>query len=192
MYKWFRQLFGLNNIEPTTKSVNSELSEQAPLVQAADKSSEQTQEHAEISSPITQDVNWVAFDENLLERARTQWQFGDWQSLADIPRESLQHQPERAKLAVLVAAGHAQCGNTESFQQFIRLAKDWGCSRKLISQVLISGVQNSLGRASLAAGKTERAKLFFEQSVKTGMPGADLKLLSEARSRQQQFLLSLK
>jgi hypothetical protein len=26
----------------------------------------------------------VPYDENLLERARTQWQFGDWQSLASL------------------------------------------------------------------------------------------------------------
>jgi hypothetical protein len=132
---------------------------------------------------------WVAFDENLLERARTQWQFGDWESLTNISRESLQHHPDRAKLALLVAAGHAQCGNTEKLQQFIRLAKDWGCSRRLISQVLISGVQNSLGCAAIAAGQPERAQLFFEQAVKTGMPGADTKLLSEARTRQQRKLL---
>ena len=137
----------------------------------------------------SENVSWVAFDENLLERARTQWQFGDWESLASITRESLQHHPERARLAVLVAAGHGQCGNQEKLQQFIRLAQDWGCSRKLISQVLISGVQNSLGLASLAAGQTDRAKLFFEQSVQTGMPGADLKLLANARLRQQRQLL---
>lgn len=132
---------------------------------------------------------WVAFDENLLERARTQWQFGDWESLTSISRESLQHHPDRAKLAALVAAGHAQCGSSENLQQFIRLAKDWGCSRRLISQVLISGVHNSLGRAAVAAGQAERARLFFEQAITTGMPGADIRLLSEARTRQQRKLL---
>jgi hypothetical protein len=80
---------------------------------------------------------WVAFDENLLERARAQWQFGDWESLTNISRESLQHHPDRAKLSLLVAAGHAQCGRKEKLQHFIRLAKDWGCSRRLISQVFI-------------------------------------------------------
>ncbi len=108
-----------------------------------------------------------------------------------IGRESIQHHPERARLAVLVAAGRGQRGNQEKPQQLIRLAQDWGCSRKLISQVLISGVQNSLGLASIAAGQADRAKLFFEQSVQTRMPGADLKLLSGARVRQQRQLLGL-
>jgi hypothetical protein len=145
----------------------------------------------ELEAFTSEDVSWVAFDENLLERARIQWQFGDWESLASISRESLQHHPERARLAVLVAAGHGQRGNQEKLQQFIRLAQDWGCPRKLISQVLISGVQNSLGLASLTAGQIDRAKLFFEQSVQTGMPGTDLKLLSGVRLRQQQKLLGL-
>jgi len=135
---------------------------------------------------------WMVFDENLLEQARTQWQFGDWVRLASISRESLQHHPERAKLAVLVAAGHGQCGDSVKLKQFIALASDWGCPKKLISQTLISGVQNSLGRAALAVNQFDRAQSLFEQSIKTGMPSADLKLLSDARGRQQRHLLGIK
>ncbi|MBZ1351035.1 hypothetical protein KZZ10_10295 [Alcaligenaceae bacterium LF4-65] len=108
-----------------------------------------------------------------------------------IAREALQHHPERKRLAMLVTPGHGQLGNQEKLQQFIRLAQDWGCSRKLISQVLISGVQNSPGLASLAAGQTDRVKLFFEKTVQTEMPGTDLKLLSRARVRQQRQCLGL-
>ncbi len=43
----------------------------------------------------------VPYDENLLERARTQWQFGDWASLMKLERDTLQHHPDRAKLALL-------------------------------------------------------------------------------------------
>ena len=47
-------------------------------------------------------------DENLLERARTQWQFGDWNSFAQLDRDTLQHHPDRAKLAPpLMQAGRA-------------------------------------------------------------------------------------
>jgi hypothetical protein len=52
----------------------------------------------------------VPYDENLLERARTQWQFGDWDSLAKLERDTLQHHPDRAKLALLAAAGHLRTG----------------------------------------------------------------------------------
>ncbi|ADH86530.1 hypothetical protein [Desulfurivibrio alkaliphilus] len=54
----------------------------------------------------------VPYDETLLERSRTQWQFGDWQSLAQINRDRLQHHPDRAKPALPAAPGHLQCGTT--------------------------------------------------------------------------------
>jgi hypothetical protein len=54
------------------------------------------------------DQSLVPYDENLLARSRTQWQFGDWESLAKLDRDALQHHPDRAKLALLAAAGHLQ------------------------------------------------------------------------------------
>jgi hypothetical protein len=38
----------------------------------------------------------VPYDERLLERSRTQWQFGDWDSLVKLDRETLQHHPPTA------------------------------------------------------------------------------------------------
>ncbi len=73
----------------------------------------------------------------LLERSSTQWQFGDWDSLAKLERDTLQHLPDRAKLALLAAAGHLQLGNDQAAFQCTRMAQDWGCSKKLISQILI-------------------------------------------------------
>ena len=32
--------------------------------------------------------NVVPYDENLLERSRTQWQIGDWESLAKLERDT--------------------------------------------------------------------------------------------------------
>jgi hypothetical protein len=186
MFNWLLRLFSQTKKNGETESIASNTK-----TEASETINESDNSKLSIDALSTEEQLWVAFDEHLLEQARTQWQFGDWERLAAIPRESMQHHPERAKLAVLVAAGHSQCGNLDKFQQFIRLAQDWGCSRKLISQVLISGVQNSLGRASLAAGQPERAKLFFEQSVQTGMPGADLNLLVDARARQQRLLIGI-
>lgn len=39
----------------------------------------------------------VPYDENLLERSRTQWQFGDWESLAKLERDS-RSSPRRFRL----------------------------------------------------------------------------------------------
>lgn len=127
----------------------------------------------------------IPYDENLLERARTQWQFGDWAKLARIERNTLQHHPDRAKLALLAAAGRLQTGDTENARSFIQLAKDWGCSRRLISQILVAGVHNSLGRAVALTNNQGSAIQHFEKALEIGMLGGDSKLLSKARMWQQ-------
>jgi hypothetical protein len=62
----------------------------------------------------------VPYDEALLDRARTQWQFGDWESLAAITQEHIQHHPDRAKLALLAAAGLQQLGQAEPAKALTR------------------------------------------------------------------------
>ena len=47
----------------------------------------------------------VPYNEKLLEQARTQWQFCEWDSPAELQREQFEHHPERGKLALLAAAG---------------------------------------------------------------------------------------
>jgi hypothetical protein len=125
------------------------------------------------------------YDEDLFERARTQWQFGDWESLARIERESLYHHPQRSSLALLAAAGHQQCGNMEPTREFTRLAKEWGASKKMISQVLIAGVYNTLGKASALCGQQQRAIGHFQESLRTAGDGGDVKLLTQARASWQ-------
>lgn len=130
-------------------------------------------------TPPNQEV--VAYDENLLERSRTQWQFGDWQSLAELNRETLQHHPDRAKLALLAAAGRLQIGLDAEGTHFLRLAKDWGVSKKLFSQILIAGVHNSLGRVSAISNQQDRALYHFQKSISTGAQGSEARLLTTAR-----------
>lgn len=129
--------------------------------------------------------HWVAYDENLLERARTQWQFGDWSGLTELKREILQHHPDRAKLALLAAAGRLQTGQDAGAKTYVRLAQDWGVSKKLISQILIAGVHNSIGRAATIGNQQHRALQHFENAITIGTPGADAKLLTQARNGYQ-------
>jgi len=133
----------------------------------------------------------VPYDENLLERARTQWQFGDWESLAKIDRDTLQHHPDRAKLALLAAAGKLQTDNNNDAKQFIRLAQDWGINKKLISQILTAGVHNSLGRVAALGNQQQRALQHFESAITIGTPGSDAKLLTQARTGEQLNQLGL-
>ena len=127
----------------------------------------------------------VPYDENLLERSRTQWQFGDWANLAALARDTLQHHPDRAKLALLAAAGHSAQGNATEARQYTRLAIDWGCSKRLVSQLLISGVFNTLGRAAAISNQDDRAIRWFQAAMETGAAGSDLHLLTRARVGQQ-------
>lgn len=133
----------------------------------------------------------VPYDENLLERSRTQWQFGDWYGLVQLNRETLQHHPDRAKLALLAAAGRLQIGQATEAKQYLRLAKDWGVSKKTISQILIAGVHNSLGRAAAISNQKERASQHFQKSIRLGTPGSEARLLSSARIQYQYEQLGL-
>lgn len=133
----------------------------------------------------------VAYDENLLERSRTQWQFGDWASLAKLERSTLQHHPDRAKLALLAAAGHQQLGNEPAVRQFTQLALEWGCGKKLASQLLIAGVHNTLGRAAGLDHGQERALQHFERAISVAMPGADQRLLARVRAGEEFAQLGL-
>jgi len=137
-----------------------------------------------VAEPVTS-FDLVPYDENLLERSRTQWQFGDWDSLAAISRDTLQHHPDRAKLALLVAAGHQSLGNATEARQYTRLAMDLGCSKKLVSQILIAGVHNTLGRAAAISGQQQRSLKHFENAIHVGSPGSDARLLTQARVGQQ-------
>jgi hypothetical protein len=125
------------------------------------------------------------YDETLLERSRTQWQFGDWKSLSTIDIANIQCHPDRAKLALLAATAHLQLGNTTIARTFTHLAKEWGCPKNLINQLLIAGVHNSLGRAAALTGKESKAYEHFCHSVTLGIPGSEVRLLAPARANLQ-------
>lgn len=127
----------------------------------------------------------VHYDEHLLELSRTQWQFGDWNSLAQLDRDALQHHPYRAKLALLAAAGRLQIGKDAEARQYIRLAQDWGVSRKLLTRIITAGVHNSLGRAAAIAGEQSRALRHFHSAIATGSRGSEARLLVQARISHQ-------
>ena len=131
------------------------------------------------------------YDENLLDSCITQWKFGDWQSLIKITKEQLEHHPEREKLALLVAAGHFQIGALTVAKEFTQTALVWGCSQQLVSQILIAGVHNSLGRAAVSSKEPERAMLHFKEAITVGAPKSEATLFVQARTAEQTRQLSL-
>lgn len=133
----------------------------------------------------------VPYDENLLERSRTQWQFGDWESLAKLERDTLQHHPERAKLALLAAAGHQGLGNSAEARNHTRLALDWGCGKKLAAQVLISGVHHTLGRAAAVGEQEKRAVKHFESAIAVVLPQIEVGILAQTRNIREHTKLGM-
>lgn len=127
----------------------------------------------------------VPFDEHLLEKCRVLWQRGDWEGLTFLERDTVQHHPDRPRLALLAAAAHQQTGRMDEARMWLRLARDWGCSKQLISQIMISGVYNTLARASVAVGQLERAQLHFEEAMRSAIPKGNVAQLTQARIATQ-------
>jgi hypothetical protein len=122
-------------------------------------------------------------DIHLLDRVRTQWQFGDWKSLAALDPAALAHHPERARLCLFAGAGQAQQGDLEKARASIRAAVESGVNRQLLGQVLISGVYNTLGRAAALSSQHSRSIKHFSNAV--AVPGLDLSLVVRARMSGQ-------
>ena len=136
--------------------------------------------------PAPVDATFIPHDSGLLERTRMQWMMGDWQSLAAVDADTLEHHPERAKLAAYVGAGLQQLGQHEEAQRLLEQAKEWGCARKLLAEVLLSGVYYTLARAALVAGDRPRALRNLKESIEVGMPGHDVALVARARIGAQE------
>lgn len=127
----------------------------------------------------------ILYDAYLLERARTQWQFGDWDSLIALDSAVLEHHPDRAHLALLVAAGHSQQGDPARARTLVGRALEWGANRQLMARILASGVHNTLGRVSAINQEEARARQHFEAAIEVGSPGGAVRGLVRARTLEQ-------
>lgn len=127
----------------------------------------------------------LAQDSRTLDNAITQWQFGDWDSLIKLRRDSLETHPERAKLALLVAAGHQQQGDMKATRDFVKLAQDWGCDKQQISRVLVAGVYNTLGKAALIQGNVVASNKHFRAALEDVGSIRALNLLTQVRQEEE-------
>ncbi len=126
-------------------------------------------------SAHTQRRDVQPYNPQALPAAREQWQRGDWASLAALTLEYLQDHPDRAKLALLAAAGHMQLGRQDLGADCLRQAKAWGCSPQLMRQVVIAGVHNTLGRASTLAGFKDRGEIHHDIAARIAIPYRETK-----------------
>lgn len=139
--------------------------------------------HGTTVTPSDGQERLASYDDELLDRARLQWHVGDWDALVKIDREVLQNHPDRAKLALFVASAFQQLGQNEYAARYVKLARDLGCNKKLVAQILIAGVHNSLARSAVLLGDQAKAELHFRLAVSTGTPGLESEFIAQARAR---------
>ena len=123
----------------------------------------------------------VPYDWHLLERVITQWQFGDWTSLLMLERETIEHHPDRATLALFGGVARLQKGRLDEGRQFFSMAKDWGCSKKQIAQMLAACVHDHMANANLLIDRGDRAVMHLEKALNTATPGCETSLLTQGR-----------
>jgi FkbM family methyltransferase len=126
-----------------------------------------------------------------LGRLRTAWCMGDWETLANLSIRGLTHHPERHRIALLVASAQQQLGQHEQARHNVRLALSWGCAPRLVAQILIAGVHNTLGRAAALTRDTERSQQHFNAAVLPSANESDMPLLSQVRSLREMSRLEL-
>ena len=128
-------------------------------------------------------------DAELFDRARMQWHFGDWESLAALDWSIIEAHPKRALLALLASTASQQLGHADIARRYVIQALEWGCDKRQAAQVLISGVHNTLARAAAMRQEEKRALNHFMESVH-GANG-DPRLACQARSVREVARLNL-
>ena len=112
-------------------------------------------------------------DERTLNRARSYWQFGQWERLAALRVSDFGEHPERGKLALLVAAAYQQLGQQHQVAHLVEQAMSWGVDLQQVRRVLIAGLCQTFARIALISGAQSKADVFLTSCVDVAMPGAD-------------------
>ncbi|ARB93114.1 hypothetical protein [Legionella longbeachae] len=127
---------------------------------------------------------------DIFSQAKAQWFLGDWHNLARLEEKIIVMHPERNRLALLVASALLQLGNQEKAMILVKLALNWGCSPKIVAQVLIAGVYNTLGRIAVLRQDEERIKKHFKAAVDIN-GNNNTNLVTHARAVREMTTLGL-
>lgn len=117
----------------------------------------------------------LPFDARRLSQASEQWSQGNWSGLVQVDAEQLAGHPDGGSLALMAAAAALQLGDRITAGERAWQARAWATDRRLMARVLLASARQALGRASLAAKRSERAQEHFERSL------VDPALVSAAR-----------
>lgn len=140
-----------------------------------------TKQKAAAAEASVPKANGLFASAGMLEECRTKWQYGDWEALAALDADTIAEDPDREKIAALIAVAHGQCGAQDQARRFARQALEWGCSREIVARVLVSSVHNSLARAAVSLQLDGAAEAHFKESITLVEPRADAALLARTR-----------
>ncbi|MCA3242674.1 MAG: hypothetical protein ING89_15380 [Rubrivivax sp.] len=134
---------------------------------------------------------WSGDESHWPARARRAWQAGEWTLLGALASQALHRHPQRARLALLAAAGSFHQGDVAATRRLVEQALGWGADRHLVARMLVAGLHNTLGRAAAVLDQPARAVAHFSASVVTAMPGSSVHAASLARRTEQLAQLGL-
>ncbi|MEO8332084.1 MAG: FkbM family methyltransferase [Gallionella sp.] len=126
-----------------------------------------------------------------LARAKTKWLFGEWGELAALDTKALEQHPDRDQLALLIASAHQQLGQHDMAREYTRMALRYGCPHRVVAQILLSGVHNSLGRIAALNKDDQRTRMHFQNAVAVVFGQDDSATISHARSVREMVSLGL-
>lgn len=154
----------------------------APVTAASNPAAQQLA--ADIAGLITEQEG------NSLSQAKAYWFFGEWQKLAELGRTDFQSHPDKGRMALLVASAHQQLGNHDAARSYGRMALSLGCEPRVVAQVLIAGVHNSLGKIAALRQDQPATDRHFSASIEVG-GHRDQALVAHARSVREMTRLGL-
>lgn len=131
------------------------------------------------------DAPQASADDERLEWARLSWLAGNWCELSELANVDLEVRPDRAELALFLAAAQLQLGETEAARDRLKQARRWNCDSNQIKRLLISGVHNSLGRAAELLNQNIRSDGHFTAAAEIGLGDRPIRPLTSLRAREQ-------
>ncbi|MEM4619299.1 MAG: FkbM family methyltransferase [Candidatus Aenigmatarchaeota archaeon] len=128
-----------------------------------------------------QDLQRIDSNLSQIDHAKILWQFGDWIKLSkfDVDVDKIQNNKEKGIIALLVGVAKLQLGDEDEGKELVKLAKECGVDRNLISRVLISGLNLTLGRIHVAKNNDNLGIEYFREAIKIIFPHLDYKRLGD-------------
>lgn len=130
-------------------------------------------------------------DETEIDRIRSAWLTGEWEALAKVGSCAIERHAERPLIALLVAVAQQQLGAHDDARESVRRALNWGCPPRIVAQLLVAGVHNTLGRATSLMPDNNKVKAHFEAAVLSAQNGQESHQPGQVRALREMRRLGL-